>query len=516
MTVEGKVANFDILYTGGWFERNVHNVVDYSDYTVGYDALAQQPGASYNAVRYVSCAAGTPGNNCNGAGGTLTDPTQFVDNHDKYTKMSHEFRVTSPADYRFRGTAGLFYQRQTDDIRAQFEARNLPQYYSVDGTADTVYLTQQTRVDRDYAVFSELAFDVTDKFKINAGLRKFWVNNTLYGFFGFNDILSSHGEQLCNPPVSAATIVANYLPCINTDKKVVENGETHKINLTYQIDPDRMVYGTYSTGFRPGGNNRLPGVSAYSADTLINLEVGWKTAWFDHRLRTNGAVFVERWKDMQLSVFGNNGITSIVNASNAKVKGVESDVSWLVIDPLTLSASGTYVDARTTQPYCNLDPNTESVTHDCADPAAPSGTALPVTPKLKINGTARYKFMVGDYDSFLQGAVIHQSSSTSALQTFQNELTGNLPHFTTFDFFGRNRHEELALVGLCRERVRQARRTGPCDAMYFRGYLLFELPCVRHQAHEFRREIRAEVLSETECGDSAALRVSIRPNQLSV
>jgi outer membrane receptor protein involved in Fe transport len=195
-----------------------------------------------------------------------------------------------------------------------------------------------------------------------------------------------------------------------------------------------MVYGTYSTGFRPGGNNRLPGVAAYNADTLINLEIGWKTAWLDHRLRTNGAVFVERWKDMQLSVFGSNGITSIVNASNAKIKGIESDVSWLVIDPLTLSASGTYVDARTTQPYCNLDPNTESVTHDCTDPAAPSGTALPVTPKLKINGTARYKFMVGDYDSFLQGAVIHQSASTSALQTFQNELTGNLPHFTTFDF----------------------------------------------------------------------------------
>ena len=59
--------------------------------------------------------------------------------------------------------------------------------------------------------------------------------------------------------------------------------------------------------------------------------------------------------------------------------------------------------------------------------------ALPVTPKLKANGTARYKFDVGDYQSYVQGAVIHQSSSTSALQTYQNLLTGNLPHFTTFD-----------------------------------------------------------------------------------
>lgn len=434
MTVEGKIGNFDILYSGGWFERNVHNVVDYANYTVGYDALSQLPGASYSATRYINCQSGTPANNCNGAGGPLTDPTQFVDNHDKYTKMSHELRVSSPKDYPLRGVAGLFYQRQTDDITAQFMTRGLPQYYSVDGQVDTIYLSQQTRVDRDYAVFGNLDYDITDKLKISGGIRKFWVENTLYGFFGFNDDgFSSHGEAGCNPPVSAATIVPGYRPCINTDKKVVEDGETHKINLTYQIDPDRMVYGTYSTGFRPGGNNRVSGVAPYTADTLVNLELGWKTAWFDHRLRSNGAIFYERWKNMQLSSFGANGITSIVNAANAQVKGIESDVSWLALDDLTLSASGTYVQAKTTQNYCNVDPDTQQVTHDCADPTAPAGTQLPVTPKLKINGTARYKFDVAGYASFVQGSVIHQSSSTSALNVEQNELTGDTPHFTTFD-----------------------------------------------------------------------------------
>jgi outer membrane receptor protein involved in Fe transport len=464
LAVEGKVANFDILYSGGWFERNVHNLVDYSNYTVGYDALSQQPGAYYSATRYQDCKAGTPATNCNGAGGPLTNPAQFVNNHDKYTKMSHELRVTSPADFRLRGVAGVFYQRQTDDIRAAFQANGLPQYYSVDGQTDTIYLSQQTRVDRDYAVFSELTFDVTDQFKISGGIRKFWVENTLYGFFGFNDDgFSGHGEAECNPPVSAATIIPGYWPCVNTDKKVVESGETHKVNLSYQIDPDRMVYATYSTGFRPGGNNRIPNVAAYGSDRLVNIELGWKTSWLDNRLRTNGAVFRERWDDMQLSVFGNNGITSIVNAANAEVKGVESDISWLLVDNLTLSGSGTFVNARTTQDYCNLDPNTEAVTHTCADPAAPSGTALPVTPKLKINGTARYKFDVGDYASFVQGTVIHQSSSTSALITAQNNLTGNLPHFTTFDLSAgtgmKNWHLEAYIENVFDKRGELARVT---------------------------------------------------------
>jgi iron complex outermembrane receptor protein len=464
LTVEGKVANFDIIYSGGWFERNVHNVVDYANYTVGYDALSQQPGATYTATRYLDCKTGTPATNCNGAGGTVTDPTQFVDNHDKYTKLNQEIRITSPVDWRLRGVAGAFYQRQTDDITAQFEAHDLPQYYSVDGQIDTVYLTQQTRVDRDYAVFSEMTFDVTSAFKISAGIRYFWVENTLFGFFGFNnDGFSHHGEYLCQPPVSAATIIPGFLPCINTNKEVVENGETHKVNLTYQIDPNRMVYATYSTGFRPGGINRLPGVAPYNSDRLTNIELGWKTAWLDGRLRANGALFYERWDDMQLSVFGSNGITSIVNAANAQTKGFESELNWLVVDNLTLSTSGTFVEARTTQNYCDLDPNTQAVTHDCADPAAPSGTALPVTPKLKMNSTARYTFNVGDYKSFVQGAVNHQSSSTSELVTYQNNLTGNLPHFTTIDLSAgtamKNWHLEAYIQNVFDKRGELARVT---------------------------------------------------------
>ena len=444
LAITGKISNFDIVYSGGWFERSVHNVVDYTGYSVAYDALAGQAGSTIGAnfVRYVDCASGTPGDTplpCNGGAYTLANPTQFVNNHDKYTKFSQEFRISSPADYRFRGVFGLFYQKQTDNIRAAFQTNDLPSYYSVDGSPNTVYLSQQDRADRDYAVFTDLAFDITSQLKLNAGIRQFWVENTLYGFFGFN--AGDSGEGSCNPPVSAATIIPNELPCINTNKKVVEDGETHKVNLQYQIDPDHMVYLTYSTGFRPGGNNRRVGVASYGDDTLTNYELGWKTSWFD-RLRWNGAVFEEKWYNMQLAVTGANGITSIVNAANAEVKGVETELEWLVIDNLNLSASGTYVNARTTQNYCNADPVTEAVTHNCsdADANAPAGTQLPVTPKIKLNGTARYKFDMGDYQNFVQGVVIHQGASTSVLDVSYNEEMGDLAKFTTFDFSAGTGH----------------------------------------------------------------------------
>jgi len=32
LTVEGKIGNFDLMYSGGYFERKVDNVVDYAEY----------------------------------------------------------------------------------------------------------------------------------------------------------------------------------------------------------------------------------------------------------------------------------------------------------------------------------------------------------------------------------------------------------------------------------------------------------------------------------------------------
>ena len=38
LTVEGKISNWDLTYTGGYFSRQVDNLVDYSQYSIAYDA----------------------------------------------------------------------------------------------------------------------------------------------------------------------------------------------------------------------------------------------------------------------------------------------------------------------------------------------------------------------------------------------------------------------------------------------------------------------------------------------
>ena len=70
------------------------------------------------------------------------------------------------------------------------------------------------------------------------------------------------------------------------------------------------------------------GIGPYQADYLKNYEIGWKTQWFGHRLRWNGAIFREDWKNFQFSFLGPNSVTIIVNGGNARIKGMENELEW--------------------------------------------------------------------------------------------------------------------------------------------------------------------------------------------
>jgi iron complex outermembrane receptor protein len=375
----------------------------------------------------------------------LIDPTQYTKNRDRYTKQNHEFRISSPADFPLRATAGLFYQRQTDDIRAEFDADGLfvsndappaaPAIQSVTGQPNSIYISQMDRTDRDYAVFTDVTYDITDKFKMAAGIRKFWVENGLYGFFGFQSY-ETNAIKGCDQAKGVPIVypVTGNRPCVDTNTKVVADGETHRLNFQYQIDPDLMVYTTYSTGYRPGGVNRVTTAAPYRADTLTNIELGWKTSWLDHHVRFNGAVFYEHWKDVQVATQGQYGITSIQNLGKADIKGIESELEWAAAEHLVLGVSGTYVDAKTTTDFCTPDPKTGYPVASCAVPDTVKGSRLPVTPQLKGDATARYKFNVGNFASFAQVAVIHQSSSVPTIEGTKNVLIGTIPGFTTEDF----------------------------------------------------------------------------------
>ena len=188
---------------------------------------------------------------------------------------SNELRFSSPRENRLRFTGGLFQQSAEHQIEQRYQVDDLTAYYWVTDWPDTIWLTQQTRTDDSYAAFGELYYDITEKLTATAGIRLFQTNNDLKGFFGFSGNFSSKtGEAACFNQNNY-----NGAPCVNLNKKTDESGNTPKFNLAYKFDEERMVYVTYSEGFRPGGVNRRGDFPPYDADYLTNYEAGWKTTW---------------------------------------------------------------------------------------------------------------------------------------------------------------------------------------------------------------------------------------------
>jgi iron complex outermembrane recepter protein len=485
LTVTGKISNFDLTYAGGYFVRNEHTLSDYSDYTYFYDKYFASgcnwvTQAGYNYLQSHPKALG----NCYGGtpypAGDFAEPQEYVITNGKYTKWANEIRLTTPQDLPVKGLVGLFAQRQVHEIWEQYTipgAGGNPYTYNPQGLAqsltipgvpgNTIWLTDQERVDRDQAAFGQLTWDINQSWQVIGGIRFYHYDNSLEGFYGYSGAYQDQtgfypGQNICIPGAPAPFHGA---PCTDLNQTVGDNGKTYRGTITYKFDTERLLYATYSTGYRPGGVNRVydPAIKAvfppYQADYLHNYEIGWKTEWDHHRLRWNGALFWENWDNFQFLYLGPNSVTVVQNAASATIKGVESNLQWAATRSLLLSADITYLHAVTTANYCGPQatiPGTTTQSTTCPDqingyrdtaasgfsepsivappgPEAPEGTELPVAPRFKGNLIARYTFPLGDWDAHAQAAYVYQSSSEPLLRLVDQQDLGQLPAYGTLD-----------------------------------------------------------------------------------
>ncbi len=496
LTIEGKLGNWDLTYAGAYLDRRTHTASDYTDYSEAYDNLYASVGGLAGYFYYQDNA------------GNTIDPRQWVIASDHFKKTSQELRVASPASDRFRIVAGMFYQRQSNLIHQDYQIPGLGTAVSVNGSPGTLWLTQQHRVDTDYAMFGEASFDITPKLTFTAGGRAYIYNNSLIGFFGFGrnpGIDPADGRPYTASPFNAAgssrtgvascfladgrTLRDAYLdgsptntllpamvaggPCTNLatyssgkllPKRTVDQGVTYRFNLTFKPTDHLLFYAVASSGFRPGGINRRGDVAPYSTDTLYNYELGWKTTLLDGKLRFNGAVYQQNWKAFQFSFLGPNSFTIIQNGPDARIRGAEMDAN-LALGGLSLTVAGSYTDAKTREDLCA----TQTCSGTGTDVLAPSGTRLPITPRFKISSNARYSLPLGSGRGYVQGLIAHQSSASSDIRVAKAAALGRLQPYTTanlalgyelprytFELFAQNIWDE-------RGQISRFQECGACD-----------------------------------------------------
>ena len=463
LTIEGKVHDFDIVYTGGYLKRNQHSIADYSDYSEFYDKVH---GSGYYYAGHFDPTTG--------AYSQQVMPQQMVIGAGDFEMWSQELRVTTPLDEPVHATVGAYLGRQMHNIWQLYtmpgfgwtsvyggNPNGLATNLSVPGFPNAIWLTDEQRVDRDRAVYGQATWDITKQWHLTGGLRYYHYNNSLLGFYGFSQNMFAAVQPVEGVSTCFEPAVVKYSPCTNLDAGTSGSGTVPRVNLTYQMTPNKMVYLTYSKGYRPGGVNRIaqtsqpgqkPNPEPYQADFLTNYEFGWKTQWFHNHLRWNGAIFWEEWKNFQFAHLGPNSVTIIANAGNARIRGIENDIAWLPIHNLLLSTSFSFTDPVLTQTFYTCPPSTPA--SSCAHPPVPAGTNLPVAPKFKGNVVVRYSLpMMRDWKPYVQLAGMYQDMTSSSLLVDQNAVYGNLPAYALFNLkiganAGNGMHVDLFISNL--------------------------------------------------------------------
>lgn len=435
LTVMGRVGPLEFTYAGAAIDRRTQYVSDYTDYSYYYDQY----------YTMASAATGSPNTGANfvdNAGNVISN-AQLQVGHQHYRKWSNEVRLSLPKTNGFQFVAGAFVMRQSDDWIDLYEVKGLADSLSVTGYPGVNYANIQQRTDRDYAVFGQASYDITPRLTLTLGLRGYWYDNQLIGFFGYganNAVGAVYGEANCDPTTIGHTPGGGQ-PCNNVDQRVTGSGVRHKVNLAWQIDPDRLLYATWSTGFRPGGVNRDPVAGVYRSEKLTNYEAGLKTRWFDRRLQINADVFYERVTDAQFGLASNeDGITVITNSGRAHSWGVEGDVAVTPLHGLSLTASAALVTARIDSNLCLYSDPTFLCTGPIAgypsltnSLSAPAGTRFPLNPAFKGSSTLRYEFATGSGTQHVQATVHAQSGFVSSIAPADNAVFGPSPGYATLD-----------------------------------------------------------------------------------
>jgi iron complex outermembrane recepter protein len=436
LTVNGKIGDLNLVYTGSYLVHNAEQIQDYTNYARGVYG------------DYYQCIPGTATTTATCYSPSATWHEVMRDTHD-----SQELRLSTPDDWRLRAIGGVFWEDYSVQETIDFGYKTAPGFAPIVPPAGSTSVNPDVRnsniaffddITRGYkqtAAFGSVDFDVIPKsLTVTVGTR--------YYHFANSEVGSTAGSFGCYVGVTTTT------PCSSGTNLDAENlrstysGFKSRANVSWHILPDVLSYYTWSQGFRPGGFNRTSADHAlaggfvfttpqgFAPDSLTNNELGWKTEWLGHHLQFNGALYQEDWKNVQVSFFDPQGglgnLTFLTNGPNYRIRGVETQLVALV-HGFTISGSASWNSSnQTNSPYllATKGPLAGQPITSIPNPYGPLNSPTAESPPFQGNLRVRYDLTLNDYNVFVQAGGQHQAHSYSA--------TGNVEGFdqsayTTYD-----------------------------------------------------------------------------------
>ncbi|MFM7028204.1 MAG: TonB-dependent receptor [Chakrabartia sp.] len=484
-TVNGKLGDFKLIYTGAYLKRHISQQGDYTNYArATYGIFYQCTGAGNY---YWGTYGGAP---------YCYEPNSYWNDKVTNTHESHEVRISSPDTGRIRAIVGGYYENFGIKDNMDWSYKTIPDcglnsdpdqlaednviclgrvapnpnatLNQAGPRAPGVAFGQDIqRGYKQYAAFGSVDFDILPNLTITAGTRYYYYDNYQKG-----SVYSSFNSACYQVPVCVTGSNLDSLGLQSTYK-----GFRSKGTITWKPKDGTMLFATFSQGFRPGAFNRGPSArvqdpelpfldangngsatntghgknyqlfvpAAYAPDTLTNWEAGLKTDLFDGKMTFNLSAYYMEWKNIQIGFFnpaaGFGNTSFATNGPTYHIKGLEAQIFARPAAGFTIQGSATYNESKQANEPCFISNNPKSTSFgECItqvysggtvkavqSPFGNVGSITPFSPKFQGNIRARYEWSGGaGMQYFVAGGVNYTSSQYNVPATYPaGDVAGN-------------------------------------------------------------------------------------------
>lgn len=307
--------------------------------------------------------------------------------------FSQEVRLASSAEEQLRWMIGAYYSIDKTDGSMDFLFKDHPNYLS-----DIINTWDQE--SKSYSAFTHIEYDISDEVTLTFGAR---IAKDKREFDGATEVIDTYGtlansnfywywgpQNIDYPTPGTLDASRNlFTPdggfrMEGKDLEISYSEWAGKVGVEWRPYDDTLLYASISRGFNSGGF--LGALAFYAEDytpfdqeIITSYEIGTKLTLLEDTMQLNAAVFYYEYEDIQKQVVHPvTFIGSIENAGDARMSGLDMDITWLPINGLTL---------RTGVGYTHSEMTTMSV----ASSIDFTGNRLGNQPFWTVTGLARYE-----------------------------------------------------------------------------------------------------------------------------
>lgn len=255
---------------------------------------------------------------------------------------SQELRLDSEVNqWRLRWLTGLYVLATNADSKRLSTV--LPGITTAPGVLGTLVpgepQSTRPRIDSlDYAAFGSLAWGITERLSLDAGLR---VTRT--------------EKELDFDQLAQSAAVLGIRTIQDYHDRLDDTSVDPALGLRYALHEHAMTYLRYAHGTKSGGFNADLVVAPRSIperfeDERVNsVEAGIKSDLLDRRLRANLAMFVADYRDYQVTQFINMGtltVPTMTNAGRVRTWGPELSLSVVPVSGLSIDLDAAWLHAE--------------------------------------------------------------------------------------------------------------------------------------------------------------------------